>query len=124
MTAKPNRTLPNQCPSCGGDLAITALECADCATEVRGHFRPCPICRLRGDTRKLFDLFIASRGNLKAVQRALGVSYPTVRARVEEMFQILEAAPPPESGAMDVLARLRAGEIGVDEAETLLGRSP
>ncbi len=53
------------------------------------------------------------------MQKELGVSYPTARQRVEAMFGILEGNPEPEEPS-EILARLAAGEIDVDEAEKLL----
>jgi hypothetical protein len=111
--------IPSACPSCGGALAVTRLECTHCGTEVSGHFAPCPVCRLDTDIRKLFDLFISARGNLKQVQRALGLSYPTVRLRIEELFRKLEEEMFP-SDPQTILAKVRSGELRVEEAEKLL----
>jgi hypothetical protein len=116
MTSKP---LPPRCPSCGSGLRVVRLQCPVCEAEVSGDFDLCPACSLAGETRRVFDLFLAAHGNLRQVQRELGVSYPTARQRVEEMFRQLESRPrPPAPG--EVLARLRSGEISVDEAERLL----
>jgi hypothetical protein len=111
--------MPPRCPSCGGALAITRLCCPACGAEVSGDFDMCPVCRLESGHRKMLELFLHARGNLREVQRALGVSYPTARQRVEELFRGLGG----ETAAADplaVLRRLRAGEIGVDAAEKLL----
>lgn len=116
---KNSSKLPSSCPSCGGGLVVVRLECAECDTEVTGEFELCPVCRLDGDIKKLYDLFIEARGNLKQVQRELGLSYPTVRTRIEEMFRKLgqgDVSRDPQT----VLARVRAGELNVDEAEKLL----
>ena len=112
--------IPIHCPSCQGVLDAVQLECSTCGTRVDGRFRPCPVCRLDAATRELFDEFLRARGNLKEVQRSLGVSYPTVRARIDVMFQKLgqgESADP-----MEVLSRVRRGEITIDEAEEILAR--
>jgi hypothetical protein len=117
-----NANMPTRCPSCGGSLQIERLHCAACGTDVQGQFRPCPVCALGADARSLFELFLAARGNLKDVQRALGISYPTVRQRIEELFAELEASEPaPEP--RDILARLRQGELTAKEAEELLRAS-
>ena len=112
-------SIPGRCPSCKGKLVIVKLECMDCGTEVNGSFNLCPVCTLDESTRNLFDLFMDSRGNLKQVQRNLGVSYPTVRVKIEEMFRKLEPEPSPRD-PLDILAQLRDGEISVEEAERLL----
>jgi hypothetical protein len=116
MNEKPT---PQRCPSCSGRLRVVKLDCPACQAEVNGSFDPCPVCALEGEARKVFDLWLASRGNLKQVQRELRVSYPTARQRVEEMFRQLEGKPERPEPAT-VLARLRAGEIDVAEAERLL----
>jgi len=98
---------------------VVKLECPACEAEVSGSFESCPVCALTGEHRRVLDLFLAARGNLKLVQKALGVSYPTTRQRVEAMFAVLEGKPELEEPAQ-ILARLRAGEIDVNEAERLL----
>ncbi|MCP4548125.1 MAG: DUF2089 domain-containing protein [bacterium] len=111
--------LPPRCPSCRSKLRVVKLECSSCDAELTGNFDSCSICSLEGKDRHVFDLFLAARGNLKQVQRELGVSYPTARQRVEEMFRKLEGKPEPEK-PRDILARLKDGEIDVEEAERLL----
>lgn len=116
---KSSHNLPSACPSCGGKLVVVRLKCAECGTEVTGEFELCPVCRLDGELKALYNLFIQARGNLKQVQRDLGLSYPTVRTRIEEMFRELGH----EEGSRDpqaVLSRVRAGELSVDQAEKLL----
>lgn len=95
------------------------LECSECGTEVTGEFELCPVCRLDGEVKKLFDLFINARGNLKQVQRDLGLSYPTVRVRIEEMFRKM-GQETLSNDPKTILARVRAGELSVEEAEKLL----
>ena len=140
----PAASLPARCPSCSGALHVVALRCAACGTEVHGSFAPCPVCALAPQAQALFGLFLSARGNLKGVQRALGVSYPTARQRIEGLFRQLEsaageleaaargatapaataaAAPAPAHVPVDrgeVLARLERGEIDVATAERLL----
>jgi len=69
-----------------------------------------------GENRRLLELFLLARGNLKAVQRMLGVSYPTARTRIEEMFNTLEARMSGEERSMDILEKLHSGEISVEDA--------
>ncbi len=115
------RTIPPQCPSCGETLLVVKLECPACRTEVGGDFEPCRVCSLTGQARRVFDLFMESRGNLKGVQRGVAVSYPTARQRVDEMFQKLGYVRLPEK-PQEILERVRSGEISVAEAERLLRR--
>jgi hypothetical protein len=113
------------CPSCGATMNIVRLQCPACSTEVTGVFSLCPVCRLEAGMRSLFDAFLNARGNLKDVQKIIGVSYPTVLKRIEEMFVSLglgQAADRPDSKT--ILTRLSAGEITVEQAERLLRGEP
>ncbi|MGH2344359.1 MAG: DUF2089 domain-containing protein [Chloroflexota bacterium] len=76
--------LPTQCPSCTGPLAITRLTCPACGTEVGGAFSLGRLASLREPHASLLELFLRLRGNMKQMERTLGLSYPTVRARLEE----------------------------------------
>jgi hypothetical protein len=107
---------PSRCPSCKGVLNPVKYVCSDCGTEISGNFAMCPFCSLDADDRSLLELFLLARGNLKAVQRMLGVSYPTARTRIEEMFNALENRMEIDDSSMNVLEQLHRGEISVEEA--------
>ncbi len=98
---------------------IVKLVCGSCGTEVNGEFDVCPVCTLESPSRELFDLFMEARGNLKEVQRRLGVSYPTARQRIETMFGELRGETTPQD-PVDVLQRLSEGRIDVETALKLL----
>ena len=84
------------------------------------------MCRLDDEDRALLEMFLRARGNLKDVQRELGVSYPTARSKMERLWIAAGYAEPDDSGReadMDaVLARVRSGTMSVDEAELQLRR--
>jgi len=112
-------SIPPKCPSCGDRLIVVKLQCTSCGTEVNGEFDVCPVCKLEGRNRELFDLFMEARGNLKDVQRKLSVSYPTVRQRIESMFSELKGeTTPPDPG--QVLKELSEGKIDVETASKLI----
>jgi hypothetical protein len=114
--------IPHHCPSCGQNLEVTAMKCGTCGASLEGSFEPCPVCRFDPGLQELFDLFMSSRGNLKEVERRMSCSYPTVRSRMEEMFQKYEETKPPQMSRMDVLKSLREGKITAAEAESMLRR--
>ena len=117
------RQPPRSCPVCGAGLAVTRLSCAGCGTELSGAFESCEFCSLSADDRVLLRVFLESRGNMKELERHLGVSYPTARARFDSLLARLgidrtaSAAPPRD----EVLQKLARGEIGVEEAMRRLG---
>jgi hypothetical protein len=117
--------LPNACPSCAATLRATRLACPSCSTIVEGNFELCPICSLGPDDRSLLDLFLSARGNAKEIQRSLKVSYPTARARLDQLWGRMKLTPaPPQNGEgrspVAILDDLREGRITVDQAELLL----
>ena len=115
------RRPPRQCPVCGETLLLTRLGCPDCDTELAGAFEPCEFCGLSNDDRDLLRVFLRARGNMKELERHLGVSYPTARARFDELLRRLglqPAVPDPRAEVLDALAR---GDIDVDEATRRLG---
>ena len=67
-------------------------------------------------------LFVRSRGNLKDVEKTLGVSYPTVRAKLDEIIDRLTPPPPaaPAQGRKAVLDQVQSGRLSVEEALALL----
>ena len=77
------------CPICGGELAVTRLHCRSCATTLEGDFNVGRFARLSREQFALLESFLRSKGNLKEMERELGISYPTVRARVEALLRAL-----------------------------------
>jgi hypothetical protein len=80
------RKILESCPSCGGLLLITEVHCTRCATQVRAQYVPCDFCGLSEEQSTFLRLFLTSRGNLSEVEKRLGVSYPTVRAKLDEVI--------------------------------------
>lgn len=111
------RHAPRSCPVCGQRLALTRLSCADCETELSGVFEACEFCSLDTDDRDMLRVFLRSRGNMKDLERHLGVSYPTARARFDKLLQRLGLEPTDEpTERLTLLERLARGEIDVGEA--------
>lgn len=114
---KAHRHPPRDCPVCGDNLALTRLSCESCGTELSGDFQGCEFCSLGEDERQLLKVFLASRGNMKELERHLGVSYPTARSRFDALLASLGIARPSSTRPeIDILDALAKGDIGVDEA--------
>jgi hypothetical protein len=77
------------CPSCGGRIEIGEVHCTRCDTQVRARYRPCDFCALTEEQSTFLRIFVLSRGNLSEVEKRLGVSYPTVRAKLDEIIERL-----------------------------------
>ena len=130
MTPRHNHA-PRDCPVCGDRLALTRLSCEQCGTELSGVFGACDFCALGEEDRNILRVFLSSRGNMKEVERHLGVSYPTARARFDALLGRVGLAPAPEAepepatnpsraDRLEVLERLARGEVDVDSATDLI----
>jgi hypothetical protein len=113
---------PRDCPVCGERLVTTRLGCQACGTELSGVFEPCEFCALTADERDMLRVFLASRGNMKDLERHLGVSYPTARARFDALLERLGLAVtgPPVRSRIEILEALARGQLDVDEAQRQL----
>jgi hypothetical protein len=124
---------PRDCPVCGSRLALTRLGCPECGSELAGVFEPCEFCGLTAADRELLLVFLQSRGNMKELERHLGVSYPTARSRFDDLLtklglQPTAAAEKPATDSSraeraEMLQALARGDIDVDEAARRL-RTP
>ena len=81
------------CPVCSGELAVTRLRCTSCGTTLEGEFSVGRFARLSRDQMALLESFLRSRGNLRDIEREMGISYPTVRSRVEALVRALGFGP-------------------------------
>jgi hypothetical protein len=77
------------CPVCSDELTVTRLHCRSCGTALEGEFGVGRFGRLDREQMRLLESFLRSRGNLKEMERELGISYPTVRGRVDALVRAL-----------------------------------
>ena len=126
------------CPVCRDELTITRLHCRSCGTALEGEFGVGRFGRLDREQMGLLESFLRSRGNLKEMERELGISYPTVRGRVDALVKALglsDGSPEPqvpeestgEAVADDtgnerraILEQLARKEISAEDAATRL----
>ncbi len=109
---------PSVCPVCGGKLLVTGLVCKTCGTEIRGEFVQNEFASLPPEQLEFLRMFLKARGNLKELERLLGVSYPTVRARFDALLRALgyEEGPDLEDERRAILDALERGELSPEEA--------
>jgi hypothetical protein len=120
---------PGVCPVCGKSLLVTRLSCNHCQTRLEGEFDFCKFCRLPEEQREFIEVFIKCRGNIKDVEKELGISYPTVRNRLDGVIEALgyrleDAASAAEESRLEVLRALENGEISAAEAARQLRKKP
>jgi hypothetical protein len=125
------------CPVCSGELTITRLHCRSCGTALEGEFGVGRFGRLSREQLDLLEGFLRARGNLKELERELGISYPTVRGRVDALVRALglgegepriplddfaaeEDEEEPAARRRAILERLARREISAEEAAAAL----
>ncbi|MFP5438705.1 MAG: DUF2089 family protein [Bacteroidia bacterium] len=83
--------LPTQCPGCSSQLHVAQLACPECSTQVSGTFGLPALARLTEDEQEFIIQFVISGGSLKEMAAFTGVSYPTVRNRLDDLIQKIKA---------------------------------
>lgn len=110
-----------RCPVCRSRMTVSELKCEDCGVAVRGRFEVPALCQLPRELYDFLYVFVRNRGVIREVERELGLSYPTVRARLDAVLAALgENAAAPAVDREEIIARLERGELGAEEAERLL----
>jgi hypothetical protein len=78
-----------RCPVCGDELAVTRLHCGSCDTQIEGSFQLGRFQRLSAEQLAFVEVFVKNRGIIKDVEAELGISYPTVRARLDDALRAM-----------------------------------
>ena len=86
-----DKSLPVTCPACGGSLQVAELCCDRCETTGGGRYELPELARLSRDDRDFVLRFVLASGSLKEIASQLGVSYPTVRNRLNDIIERLRA---------------------------------
>jgi len=112
---------PTVCPVCGGEYEITTLTCKKCKSELNGRFEGCEFCSLPEGDKVFLRAFIKCRGNIREVEKELGISYPTVRNRLEGLMSRMGLSPRTDPDAVReqrkrIIEQLENGEITAGEA--------
>ena len=109
------------CPNCGGRMAVRHLCCTDCDLKLEGDVQLPHLVKLSPEDREFIELFVVSGGSLKDVGQILGVSYPTVRSKLDRIIaQLKQLRGNEERDRLTILDRLERGEIDAKEAARLL----
>lgn len=122
--------LPNKCPLCSGSLEVTEASCLDCGIQIRGHFELAPYRNLDPEQLRFLETFLRCRGIIRDMETALGISYPTVRGRLDALLNALgfsgEDQPAPQTAEQkaarrrEILAAIQDGTLDADAGLTAL----
>ena len=117
--------VPTRCPVCHDDLIVTRLVCRNCGTALEGRFAMDKLFQLTPEQLHFVEVFLRCEGKISRVQEELGLSYPTVRSRLDEVIHALGYEAGGEQASEDeqrqeILERLARREISSEEAFRLL----
>jgi len=113
--------LPVSCPLCGEPIEVTRIKCSGCGSEINGSFKAGGFGLLPVEYQKFIAVFLRHRGNIKAVEKELGISYPTINKMLETINRMLESAL--EEKPLDrkeILNAIDRGEMSVRDATYIL----
>jgi hypothetical protein len=121
------RPAPARCPICQSELTVVRLHCPSCDTSIEGNFSPGQFSNLTHEQLEFIFTFVRCEGRINRMEQELGVSYPTIRNRLNEVIRALGYEPGREEVVEitqerrnGILADLSAGKITADEATRLL----
>lgn len=118
---KGKRRLTN-CPVCGGTLKIVKYRCDNCSTEITGSFEIKEFANLSDEQLLFLKIFIKNKGNLSELQKELNISYPTAKARLEDLVSAMgyESKDNSRAETFRILEKIEKGELTPEEAKELL----
>lgn len=129
MGEKKLKKLISEDPVSGGELYVSELAGEESGITIRGKFEIPRYARLNEEQEQFLETFLRCRGMINSVEKELGISYPTVKSRLESLLAALELTPVKEESAKKdksaekkakILEQLEKGEITAEEAKTKL----
>lgn len=107
-----------KCPVCNFNLKVTKLKCNSCNTIIENEFELSKFAYLSVEQLEFAEVFLKCRGNIKDVEKAMGISYPTVRSKLDDVILALGYLlnKKPKISNKEVLDMLESGEISAEEA--------
>ncbi len=118
--------IPVRCPVSGGELYVSELTCEESGVTIRGKFRIPEQAALDEDKQAFLKVFLRARGVISTVEKEMGISYPTVRARLDGLLHELNLAPIKEDLAKkkrlderkrQILKDLEDGKLSPEQAK-------
>jgi hypothetical protein len=109
----------------GGKLVVERVRLPETGITVEGSFELPPLAQLSLDDQVFVAAFVKSHGSIKEMERLFGVSYPTIKGRLNRLSAALDAewtvqTAAPEVDRSEILDRLERGEITAEQAAEAL----
>jgi hypothetical protein len=111
----------NQCPYCTETMTVSRMTCHECGVSIEAAFPSPRLANLPTEHQRFIEIFLLAGGNLKQIAEQAGVSYPTVRSRLDKVIDALRqqiAATQEVRGT--VLDAVSDGKLAADEAARII----
>ena len=83
------RPVNSDCPYCSATMAVSRMTCGHCHVAVEALFPMSRLGSLPVEHQKFIEMFVLAGGNLKEIAEQVGVSYPTIRSRLDKVIEAL-----------------------------------
>ncbi len=107
------------CPVCSGNMIVSEYTCTECNTKIKGKFSRCELCNLPNELLHFVRIFLGCQGNIKEVERQLGLSYPTVKSRLLKINRMLDIGKFSKYVAaqnrLDLLKDFKEGKVSMND---------
>ena len=91
MAGEPPTPASNDCPYCSAPMTVTRMGCPSCRVQIEAAFAMSRLSMLPVEHQRFIEMFVLSGGNLKEIAEQVGVSYPTIRSRLDKVIESLRA---------------------------------
>jgi hypothetical protein len=85
------RSIDSECPYCGSGMAVTQMTCGHCRVSINAAFPMSRLGSLPVEHQRFIEMFMLAGGNLKEIAEHAGVSYPTIRSRLDKVIEALRS---------------------------------
>ena len=120
----------SNCPNCQRSLSPRVMACQSCELEIKGPFELNEFARLDAESLHFLRVFVHCEGHIRDMERALGISYPTIKAKVSSLKKLLGMASEgtvtpqvksepdvlPDPSMEGILGQVEGGKLSVEEA--------
>ena len=93
MSEKQFHDIPTECPVSGGELYVSEVTCEESGVVIRGKFKLPQGSGLSDEERKFLNVFLRARGVISTVEKEMGMSYPTVRSKLDALLESMSLSP-------------------------------
>ncbi len=109
--------IPEKCPVCMGKYVVSQLRCSSCGTKLEGNFTAGTFSNLDERQLHFVTVFLKNRGNIQNTGKELGISYPTVKSRLDNALVKMGLYP---NNDEDIFEKIKTGKISIEDAVKII----